>query len=142
MSTTDWLGFIGVSLILVAYFLAEINKISNKDLTFILLNLTGSLLACFASILLKYVPFIILEGAWALISLGSLVNYVRLKALISKTNCTPLKIVIAIIITIKQHSFFVLILKNIGEINVIKHNVFTYQTWPIGKAMIALDGLI
>ena len=86
MSTTDWLGFIGVSLILVAYFLAEINKISNKDLTFILLNLTGSLLACFASILLKYVPFIILEGAWALISLGSLVNYVRLKALISKTN--------------------------------------------------------
>lgn len=86
MSTTDWLGFIGVSLILVAYFLAEINKISNKDLTFILLNLTGSLLACFASILLKYVPFIILEGAWALISLGSLVKYVRLKALISKTN--------------------------------------------------------
>lgn len=86
MNTTDWLGFIGVSLILAAYFFVEINKISNKDLTFILLNILGSLLACLAAILLKYVPFIILEGVWAIISIRSLANYFRFKPLNQKNN--------------------------------------------------------
>ncbi len=79
MSSTDWLGFIGVALILVAYYLNETSKITNKDLSFILLNLIGSTLACLASILINYVPFIILEAAWALVSFVSLIKYFKLK---------------------------------------------------------------
>ena len=79
MNISDWLGFIGVFLILLAYFLNEINQITNKDIAFILLNLFGASLACLASILINYVPFIVLEAAWALVSLFSLINYFRVK---------------------------------------------------------------
>lgn len=77
MNTTDWLGFIGVFLILLAYILNALDKISNKNLSFILLNLIGASIACFASVLLKYTPFIILEGVWALVSVNSLVKYFK-----------------------------------------------------------------
>lgn len=75
MSFIDWLGFIGVFQILLAYFLNVANKIKPTDLVFILLNLVGAILACLASILLKYIPFIILEGIWALVSFVTLLKY-------------------------------------------------------------------
>jgi nucleoside recognition membrane protein YjiH len=75
MNTVDWIGFVGVFQILLAYVLNIFGKLEKKDLTFILLNLIGASLACLASILMKYMPFIILEGAWALVSLIALLKY-------------------------------------------------------------------
>ncbi|MDP3313193.1 hypothetical protein [Lutibacter sp.] len=75
MNSIDWIGFIGVFLILIAFFLNERELISTKNLWFILLNLVGATLACLASVLLNYWPFIILEGVWALISVNALVRY-------------------------------------------------------------------
>lgn len=72
MTIIDWLGAIGVFQILLAYFLNVIGKISTNELSFILLNLVGATMACIASILLNYWPFIILEGVWAMVSLFSL----------------------------------------------------------------------
>jgi len=77
MNTTDWLGFIGVFLILLAYILTEFGNVTNKNLVFILLNLIGASIACLASILLNYIPFIILEGVWALVSLHSFIKYFK-----------------------------------------------------------------
>ncbi|MEQ8580763.1 MAG: hypothetical protein RIC30_05645 [Marinoscillum sp.] len=77
MNTTDWLGSVGVFLILLAYLLNTLGTLTTKDLAFILLNLTGAALACLASILLDYLPFIILEGAWTVVSCFSLVKYLR-----------------------------------------------------------------
>ena len=79
MTTIDWIGFIGVFQILIAYFLNVIGKISNNNITFILLNLIGATMACLASILLNYWPFIILEAVWALVSMYSLIKYLRPK---------------------------------------------------------------
>jgi len=53
MDTIDWIGSTGVFMILLAYFLNVTEKITNKDLSFILLNFIGATLACLASILLK-----------------------------------------------------------------------------------------
>jgi hypothetical protein len=80
MNIIDGLGFIGILLILTAYFLHENGKLSNKNLTFILLNLIGAAMACLASILLEYIPFILLEGAWTLVSLNSLIKYLQIKS--------------------------------------------------------------
>ena len=77
MTFIDWLGFIGVFLILLAYFLNVSGKLKSSDLPFILLNLIGAGIACFASILLKYIPFIILEGAWTLISTFALFKHLK-----------------------------------------------------------------
>jgi hypothetical protein len=77
MTLVDWIGFIGVFLILLAYFLNVTGRLKNTDLPFILLNLIGAGIACLASVLLKYIPFILLEGAWALISLNMLFKYFK-----------------------------------------------------------------
>jgi hypothetical protein len=75
MSTTDWLGFVGVFQILLAYVLNVLGKIEKENLSFILLNLIGSSLACLASIIMNYMPFIILEGVWAFVTFISFIKY-------------------------------------------------------------------
>jgi hypothetical protein len=74
MQTTDYYGTIGVSLILLAFWLLSIGKVSAKSNVYLLLNAIGALLACYASILLYYWPFIILEGIWALIAFKTLLR--------------------------------------------------------------------
>ena len=77
MNYIDWIGFVGVFQILLAFILNITGKINTKDLSFILLNLIGAGMACMASVLMKYVPFIVLEGVWTLASLISLMNYIK-----------------------------------------------------------------
>lgn len=77
MNIIDWIGFIGVFQILLAYVLNVLGKLKSKDLTFILLNLIGASMACLASILMNYLPFIILEGVWTLVSLMALIKYLK-----------------------------------------------------------------
>lgn len=77
MTITDWIGFTGVAIILIAYFLNLTNRLDKNSLIYILMNLIGGALACFASILLKYIPFIILEGSWTVVSIFGLINYVK-----------------------------------------------------------------
>jgi hypothetical protein len=74
MNTTDWIGFIGVTILLIAYFLNLTNKIKKDSILYLLLNVLGAGIACFASILLDYLPFIILEGCWALVSAFGLIS--------------------------------------------------------------------
>ncbi|HYW94915.1 MAG TPA: hypothetical protein VE870_04960 [Bacteroidales bacterium] len=74
MTLIDWLGSAGVFLILLAYFLNIFNKMKKEGYPYILMNIAGAGLACLASILLKYLPFIILEAAWTLVSMAALVR--------------------------------------------------------------------
>lgn len=76
-SNADWIGTVGVTLLLIAFLLNLLNKVSQKDLIYILLNCTGAALACLASLMINYIPFVILEGTWTLVSLIALVNYFR-----------------------------------------------------------------
>jgi len=77
MNETDLIGFIGVLLILIAYFLNLNNKLAANDIIYILINLIGAILACIASILMKYYPFILLEGTWTIVSLVALIKYLK-----------------------------------------------------------------
>ncbi len=75
MNATDWIGFIGVTILLVAFFLNITGKIKNESLLYIGMNFLGAGTACLASVLLKYAPFIILEAAWTLVSAFGLYKY-------------------------------------------------------------------
>ena len=68
MTPTDYLGFAGVSLILLAYFLNLWKWLDTDHLFYVLLNCVGALLACTASIIMEYLPFVLLEGVWFLVS--------------------------------------------------------------------------
>jgi hypothetical protein len=72
MTTTDITGFAGVAILLLAFVLQLTNKISKAGVVYLFLNFAGASLACLASCLLHYMPFIILEGVWALVSLVGL----------------------------------------------------------------------
>ena len=75
MIITDWIGFAGVAVLLIAFFLNLANKLPQNSLLYILLNIIGAGVACLASILINYIPFIILEGCWTLVSIWALINF-------------------------------------------------------------------
>lgn len=77
MSTTDWIGFIGVTLLLVAFLLNLTGILKKENFSYLLMNVLGAGSACFASILLRYLPFVILEGCWMLVSIASLISHVK-----------------------------------------------------------------
>ena len=77
MNSADWIGFIGVFQILLGFILNISGTLEKNNLIFILLNLVGASMACYASILLDYLPFIVLEGVWALVAIIALINYIK-----------------------------------------------------------------
>jgi hypothetical protein len=74
MNYIDWIGFIGVTLLLLAFFLNLKDKIKTDSLSYLLLNFMGAGIACLASVLLNYIPFVILEACWAMVSAVGLVK--------------------------------------------------------------------
>ena len=76
-TVNDWIGFVGVAGLLVAFLLNVLGMISKDRLLYIIMNISGAGLACFASYRINYLPFIILEGTWTLVSFLALVRYFR-----------------------------------------------------------------
>ncbi len=67
MSATAF-GTIGVALLLIA-FLLNLLKLQRADgYPYLLLNLTGAALACWSSVMIRFMPFVVLEGAWAAVA--------------------------------------------------------------------------
>jgi hypothetical protein len=79
MNATDSIGFIGVTILLFAYFLNLTDKIGKDSLVYLQMNFFGAGLACLASVLMNYWPFIILEGSWALVSAIGIAKYIKNK---------------------------------------------------------------
>lgn len=76
LSVNDYIGFAGVLILLIAYLLNLAGKLSRHGLPYIVMNITGAGLACVASYLIHYIPFVILEGTWTVVSLAALANYI------------------------------------------------------------------
>ena len=77
LTVNDYIGFAGVFILLVAFLLNLANKISKDGLTYILMNIIGAGLACAASWLIHYMPFVLLEATWTLVSIGALISLMR-----------------------------------------------------------------
>jgi hypothetical protein len=76
-SFSDIVGSIGVFILLLAFVLNLIKKISGESLVYISMNIIGAGLACYASYLINYIPFIILEGVWTVTSVIALITLLR-----------------------------------------------------------------
>lgn len=79
MFYNDIIGTIGVGLILIAYFLSTEKLIKNDGKLYYVMNIIGATLACYASLLIDYWPFVILEGTWVLVSIYGLMRAMRIK---------------------------------------------------------------
>lgn len=72
MSYSSAIGAFGVTLLLAAYFLNLFGYMPRESRVYVLLNIIGAGLSCYASLLIRYWPFVILEGCWCLISVAGL----------------------------------------------------------------------
>ena len=79
MTYNDIIGSIGVALILFAYFLNTERLIQVNGKLFFVMNIIGAALACYASYLITYWPFVILEGTWVLVSIYGLMRAMKIK---------------------------------------------------------------
>jgi hypothetical protein len=55
------------------------NKIEKDSLVYLQMNFFGAGLACLASVLMKYLPFIILEGCWTIVSAFGIIKSLKQK---------------------------------------------------------------
>lgn len=74
MTTSDWIGTVGVSLILLAYFCNTFRWLSSQSRLFYAMNAIGASMACLASFMITYWPFVILEATWTIVSVIGLIR--------------------------------------------------------------------
>jgi len=64
----------GVFLILTAFFLLILGKVKADNSWYLLMNLMGAGLSCYGSWLIHAIPFVVLEGTWAMVAVVGLVR--------------------------------------------------------------------
>jgi hypothetical protein len=65
-------GSFGVILLLIAFFLNVFRFISQETRLYILLNVFGAAISGYASFLIHFLPFVVLEATWCLVALAAL----------------------------------------------------------------------
>jgi len=81
----DLLGNVGVVLLIIAYLLLQLDKLSSNGLAYSLLNLIGAILIIISLLVNFNLSAFIIEVFWVLISFVGIYRYFRLKTLRSQT---------------------------------------------------------
>ena len=68
------LGSTGVAVLLAAFLLNLFRALRSDEWAYLLLNLFGATLAGVSSWLIRFMPFVVLEGTWALVALVGLLR--------------------------------------------------------------------
>lgn len=78
MDSATLIGSLGVTLLLVAFLLNVLRVMSAEGYAYTALNFVGAALACYSSWLIAFMPFVVLEGVWALVAAFALGRKLRL----------------------------------------------------------------
>lgn len=68
MSPETLIGSLGVAILLLAFLLNLLRVLGTESYPYTALNLAGASLAGYASYLIGFVPFVVLEGTWAAVA--------------------------------------------------------------------------
>jgi len=79
MTYNNWIGTIGVGLVLLAYFLNTMKMVPENGKLFFFLNIIGGALSCYAAILINFIPFTVLEAIWTVVSIYGFVKVLKPK---------------------------------------------------------------
>jgi hypothetical protein len=77
MNIIDIIGTFGVIIIIITYFLLQIEKISSKNLSFSVLNIIGSTLILYSLMYNWNIASVLIEFFWILISLFGVYKYFK-----------------------------------------------------------------
>ncbi len=78
MTIPDLLGALGVAILLLAYFLNLFHILRAEHPMYSALNVLGAGLSGWASWMIGFLPFVLLEGTWMVVSLIALYRSIRL----------------------------------------------------------------
>ena len=73
----DIIGIVGVSMILVGYFLLQSEKIDAKGLIYSLINLLGAVLILYSLFFNWNLPSVVIEVFWIIISVYGIYKYIQ-----------------------------------------------------------------
>ena len=73
-ATATLIGFAGVALLLLAFLLNLLKLMRADGYPYTALNCVGAALACYSSYLISFMPFVVLEGVWALAAAGAMIR--------------------------------------------------------------------
>ena len=65
-------GSLGVALLLGAFLLNMLKRLAADSAPYAAINFVGAALACYSSYLIGFMPFVVLEGVWAIAALFAL----------------------------------------------------------------------
>jgi hypothetical protein len=68
------IGSAGVALLLLAFLLNLLKRLGQDSIPYALMNMIGAGLSGYASFLIGFVPFVILEGTWCAVAAVALVR--------------------------------------------------------------------
>ncbi len=77
MRTSDIIASLGVVILLIAFLLNLYKKLPAESKTYALLNFIGAGTCGYASYMISFYPFVILESIWAFVALVSLFKVPR-----------------------------------------------------------------
>ena len=77
MKISDIIASIGVIILLIAFLLNLYKRLSAESKTYALLNFIGAGTCCYASYMISFYPFVILEAIWGFVALVSLFKVPR-----------------------------------------------------------------
>lgn len=77
LQPSDLVGINGVAILLIAFLLNLVGWLKMDSRLYLLLNFVGAALACAASVIINYLPFVVLEGVWSLVALIGLLRSFR-----------------------------------------------------------------
>ena len=84
-SPLDFIGNVGVVVVMIAYLMLQLNKLSSAGLAYSVLNAIGASLIVVSLLFDFNLSALLMEVLWVLISLVGIYRYFRLKALRSQT---------------------------------------------------------
>ncbi|MBS1531630.1 MAG: hypothetical protein JSU01_15095 [Bacteroidetes bacterium] len=77
MKASDIVASVGVIILLIAFVLNLYKRLPASSKLYSLMNFIGAGVCCYASWMVRFYPFIVLEGVWAFVALISLLKVPR-----------------------------------------------------------------
>jgi hypothetical protein len=77
MSMAEIIGSVGVAMLLSAFFLNLFGMLGTNTFTYRAMNALGAGVSCYASYLIGFAPFVVLEATWCAVALAAIARGAR-----------------------------------------------------------------
>ena len=74
MSESEVIGSIGVALLLIAFFMNLFGMLHSDSRMYQAMNAVGAAISCYASYLIGFAPFVVLEAIWCAAAVAAMLR--------------------------------------------------------------------